>query len=189
MIIYTASLYQSWLSEADKGLAEKGLKAVIKGKAYGKEIDGALKDLEEALSTFKEEAHICSEQRLGRLEDHMLSVKRSLARLEGNQEESRRRDRPGVEPKARRTIEGQEGLGQVNVEILMKKAKLGVLNMSYKLLTSSEAFDCRTGTGKPAICQAWNSEFLIVRRSSQIRLPLGSRHQPASSNIIQISYT
>lgn len=149
MIIYTASLYQSWLSEADKGLAEKGFKAVIKGKAYGKEIDGALKDLEEALSTFKEEAHICSEQRLGRLEDHMLSVKRSLARLEGNQEESRRRDR--VEPKARRTIEGQEGLGQVNVEILMKKAKLGVLNMSYKLLTSSEAFDCRTGTGKSDI--------------------------------------
>lgn len=80
MITSATFLYIRCLSEVvDKGPVEKGFKAVIKGKAYGKEIDQALKDLEEALSSFKEEAHICSEQRLGRLEDHMLSVKRSLA--------------------------------------------------------------------------------------------------------------
>lgn len=114
---------------ADERLAEKGFKAVIKGKAYGKDIDEALKEFEEALSHFKEEAHICSEQRLGRLEEHILSVKRTLARLEGNQEEARR----------------------TSAEVRKQQATLGVLNKAYKLLTSSEVFDSRTGGGKPTI--------------------------------------
>lgn len=66
----------------------------------------------------------------------------------------------------------------------MKKAKLGVLNMSYKLLTSSEAFDSRTGTGKSTARHVWDWQFLMIRHSSKIRLPPGSRHQPATSNII-----
>lgn len=172
---------------ADNRRAEKGFKAVMKGKAYGKEIDEALKDLEEALDYFKEEARICSEQRLGRLEDHLISVKRSLARLEGSQQEIRRRERS--EPKAQKNIESQEALGHVNVEIRMKKAKLGVLNMSYKLFTSSEAFDCRTGIGESITYHLWSWTFLIIQRSSQIRLSLGSRHRPTSIDIIQISYT
>lgn len=159
----------------------------MKGKAYGKEIDEALKDLEEALDYFKEEARICSEQRLGRLEDHMLSVKRSLARLEGSQEEIRRRER--LELETHETIGGQEDLGHVNVEIGMKKAKLGVLNMSYKLFTSSEAFDCRTGKGESITYHVRHWTFLIIRRSPQIRLSLVSRHRPTSIDIIQISYT
>lgn len=157
--------YERRLSKsADNRRAEKGFKAVMKGKAYGKEIDEAIKDLEEALGYFKQEARICSEQRLGRLEDHLISVKRSLARLEGSQEEIRRRERS--EPKAQKSIEGQEALGHVNVEIGMKKAKLGVLNMSYKLLTSSKAFDSRTGKGKSITCHVRSWTFLIIRRSS-----------------------
>lgn len=131
---------------ADNRCVEKGLKAVMKGKAYGKEIDDALKELEEALDYFKEEARICSEQRLGRMGDDILSVKRSLARLEASQEEFRRRER--LKPSTQKSIEGQEGLGHVSVKIGLKKAKLGVLNSSYKLFTSSEAFDSRTGKGK-----------------------------------------
>ena len=120
---------------------EKGFKAVMKGKAYGREIDEALKGLEEALGHFKEEAYICSEQRLGRLEEHMLSVKRTLARLEGNQQE------------ARRASEGRGTRGPASTEIRREQATLGVLNKTYKLLTSSEVFDARTGGGKPTIRQ------------------------------------
>lgn len=147
-MIYLLQYEQHFSEYADNRRAEKGFKAVMKGKAYGKEIDEALKDLQEALDYFKEEARICSEQRLGRLEDHILSVKRSLARLEGSQEEIRRCERLESETHLQKSIEGQEGLGHVSVEIGMKKAKLGVLNMSYKLFTSSEAFDCRTGKGE-----------------------------------------
>lgn len=103
------------------------------------------------MSNFKEEAYICSEQRLGRLEDHIISVKRSLARLEGNQQETNRLD--ALKPKAQRTIEGGEKRGHASMEIRMKEANLGVLNMTYKLLTSSKAFDSRTGKGEPTAPQ------------------------------------
>lgn len=136
------------------------MKAVIKGKAYGKEIDEALKDLEKALKDFKEEAYICSEQRLGRLEDHILSVKRSLARLEGNQQETSRLD--ASELKARRTIEGEERRGHASVEVRMKEANLGVLNMTYKLLTSSKAFDSRTGKGESSARHTRSTDLLII---------------------------
>lgn len=110
----------------------------MKGKSYGREIDEALKDLEEALNHFKEEAHICSEQRLGRLEQCMLSVKQSLSRLEVNQQEERR------------TSEGRERNKLTNTEIRRMQATLGVLDKTYRLLASSEVFDARTGGGKPS---------------------------------------
>lgn len=113
-----------------------------------------------ALSNFKEEAYICSEQRLGRLEDHILSVKQSLARLEGNQQEISRLD--ALEPKARRTSEGGEKRGHAGMEIRMKEANLGVLNMTYKLLTSSKAFDSRTGKGESTARHVLTVELLIL---------------------------
>ncbi|KAG8161088.1 hypothetical protein KVR01_009352 [Diaporthe batatas] len=121
------------VEELSKNMAKKGFKAVIKGKAYGKEIDESLKDLEEALGHFKEEAHICSEQRLGRLEEHMLSFKQNAATLEGNQ-----------------------------------RATMSVLNKMYRLFTSSEAFDPRTGKARTAdylLAQGANPPLLILSRS------------------------
>ncbi|KAL2278333.1 hypothetical protein FJTKL_14584 [Diaporthe vaccinii] len=94
---------------------QKGFKVMVKGKIYVKEIDEALKDLEEASNNFQEEAHICSEQRLGRLEDHILSVRRSLARLEGNQQETSRIY--SLEARAWRTSKNGEIRGHPSTEI------------------------------------------------------------------------
>lgn len=116
------------------------------------------------MRNFKEEAYICSEQRLGRLEEHILSVKRSLARLEGNQKEANRLN--ALDARAQRTIESGEKHGHVSEETRKKEANLGVLNMTYKLLTSSEAFDPRTGRGKSIENQY--TKFKSTNSSSQL---------------------
>jgi hypothetical protein len=110
---------------------------VVKGKAYGKEIDEAMKELEDALTQFKEEAHICGEQRLGNVEHNVLSIKRTMSRLEGSLEE------------AFRACESQRIHEPDGAEIRRDQATVGVLNRMYKLLTSSEIFDARTGGGRP----------------------------------------
>lgn len=154
------------------------MKAVLKGKIYGKEIDEALKSLEGALSNFKQEAEICSEQRLGRLEEHILSIRETLDQRARDQKETSRLD--ALKPKARKTSESGERRGHA--------PNLDVLNTIYKLLTSSNAFDCLTGKGESTTRRIESTVLLTHRRSSRTRLPLGSRQRPASTDILQTNH-
>lgn len=44
----------------------------------------------------------------------------------------------------------------------MKEANLGVLNVTYKVLTSSKAFDSRTGKGESTARHIQRTESLIL---------------------------
>lgn len=103
----------------------------------------------------------------------MISACQSLARLEENQQEKSKLE--ALDSKPRRSGEGRDKRGHASAEIRKKETHLGVLNMAYKLFTSSKSFDCRTGRGESTAPHVRSMELLIHRHSSWTGLPLDSR--------------
>lgn len=154
------------------------MKAILKGDSYGADIQQALADFDADLRTFKEHAQLCDSQRLGRIEEHLLCKRKvpsmisrflptkpyhALGENEGMEKlrrqlkdtqealQKQQLSRGDLESKPWKTIEDEKEISHLRSKEQSDSARLGVLNNFYKLFTSSESFDPRTGKGLSSV--------------------------------------